>query len=520
MTRPARRTGPDRAAMMMACLFWHLAAPIPTTSATGMSDFPFDWHPICEIAIGLARPVVPATSLEAEAERVSLRFDEWLVVRDSNTVVGILAEARATGQRGIPDRANFCDKLVDLLFSDSNMVVVAHVTIMEDGRVYAAGSKYSVTNGLLDGTRRIVDHGLNQPLLRLLSTTLSAKRPTVSKALGDLANEADPEPQARHARLPPTPTMRIDSILAGVRDPPLGEHDIIDHATANAFVDACLTNDVAAVRNLVDSGMPVNGRMFGGQTPLQIASQDGSIELLNLLLTRGADATTMTPYGMDLVDLAVQSGDLEKVGFLVGVLTRIPDVRRRTDPQILRAVDAMVEDAGISDRRRKLAIEVYAARMMRKEPHVLARLLMAAAEGFSEAQYVVGCEYWNGASRRIERDFVEAEKWLNKARAGGYEPAEEAYTEMLRAAAFSPKARAAEMLESLAVKGNVDAQYLLGLWFRASVTPPDFTQALRWFRRAAEGGHPDGAGAVRTIEKHVETHRTTLDARNTSAAPE
>jgi hypothetical protein len=326
--------------------------------------------------------------------------------------------------------------------------------------------------------------------------------------------------ELRHDGQPPVLTVRGGSPLVGARQPHHATRDTIDHATANAFVDACVSNDLGAIRHLIESGMSVNDRICGGQTPLQIASQSGSIELLDLLLARGADASVMTPYDMDLVDLAVQSGDLEKVGFLVGVLTRIPDIRRRTDPQVLKTVDAIVEDTEMSDLLRKLAIEVYAARKMRKEPRVLARLRLAAAEGLPEAQYVVGCEYWKGANHGIERDYVEAERWLTMARESGHAPAKEAYAEMLKDAAFSPKGRAREMLESLASTGSVEAQYFLGLWFRASVTPPDFGQALRWFRRAAEGGHPDGVGAVRTIEKYLETHRTPLDDRNTSAAPE
>ncbi|MBU4459495.1 MAG: ankyrin repeat domain-containing protein, partial [Verrucomicrobia bacterium] len=68
---------------------------------------------------------------------------------------------------------------------------------------------------------------------------------------------------------------------------PPAERDTVDGVTRHAFVEACLSNNLSAVRAILDSRLPVDGRMYGGQTALHIAAQNGSVELLQLLLARG-----------------------------------------------------------------------------------------------------------------------------------------------------------------------------------------------------------------------------------------
>ena len=77
--------------------------------------------------------------------------------------------------------------------------------------------------------------------------------------------------------------------------------------------------DIEKVRRLVAAGANVNARSTDtGRTPLLIAANyPGTVELLKLLLARGADLRAKDAAGFTALGMAMLSADVEVVRFLV-----------------------------------------------------------------------------------------------------------------------------------------------------------------------------------------------------------
>jgi len=77
--------------------------------------------------------------------------------------------------------------------------------------------------------------------------------------------------------------------------------------------------DIRKVRLLIDRGANVNARSSSlGRTPLLVAAgYPGTVNLLALLLARGADLRATDTSGLSALAIALQSADLEVVRFLV-----------------------------------------------------------------------------------------------------------------------------------------------------------------------------------------------------------
>jgi ankyrin repeat protein len=67
------------------------------------------------------------------------------------------------------------------------------------------------------------------------------------------------------------------------------------------------------VRALVEAGADVNARQHGGYVPLHSAAQSGKMEVLDLLLERGADPAAATDDGRRPIDLARDRGHAQEV---------------------------------------------------------------------------------------------------------------------------------------------------------------------------------------------------------------
>ena len=77
-----------------------------------------------------------------------------------------------------------------------------------------------------------------------------------------------------------------------------------------------------------------------------------------------------------------------------------------------------------------------------------------AAQGNAEAQFCLGCCYYNGEG--VPQNYTEAAKWYCKA----------------------------------AEQGNADAQFCLGwCYYNGEGVPQNYTMAVEWYRQAAEQGH-------------------------------
>lgn len=80
---------------------------------------------------------------------------------------------------------------------------------------------------------------------------------------------------------------------------------------------AAFKNDVARVRTLVEQGSDVNAKDSQGVTPLHYAAQMGHIEIMEILISRGADVNVSTSKdGAAPIHLASANGQLEAVRLL------------------------------------------------------------------------------------------------------------------------------------------------------------------------------------------------------------
>jgi outer membrane protein assembly factor BamB len=86
-------------------------------------------------------------------------------------------------------------------------------------------------------------------------------------------------------------------------------------ATADSVRDLLLaarSGDVAKVRQLVESGLPVNGSDDWGTTPLALAARWGKVEVARYLLDKGADPSAREVFfGASVLDFALWTGGPE-----------------------------------------------------------------------------------------------------------------------------------------------------------------------------------------------------------------
>lgn len=116
----------------------------------------------------------------------------------------------------------------------------------------------------------------------------------------------------------------------------------------------------------------------------------------------------------------------------------------------------------ISDEER---IDELAIRWIRK----------AAVQGHADAQFYLGKCYENGEC--VNKDFAEAMKWYRKAAENGHDVAK-------------TKISIDDILQK-SKDGNAEAQYELGnCYFNGNDVKKDISQALKWYQKAAEQGHP------------------------------
>ena len=108
----------------------------------------------------------------------------------------------------------------------------------------------------------------------------------------------------------------------------------------------------------------------------------------------------------------------------------------------------------------------------------------AAEQGLAEAQYYLGMCYENGEG--IKKDLTEALKWYHQAAEQGYEEA----INKLNAS-----------LEVKAQNGDMEAQFELGnKYYTGKDKPKDYTEAMKWFKKAAKQGH---AEATSFLEPYI-----------------
>ena len=128
------------------------------------------------------------------------------------------------------------------------------------------------------------------------------------------------------------------------------------------------------------------------------------------------------------------------------------------------------------------------------------RLIEDARAGDAEAQYTLAHLYLKGRGG-LARDVGRAIVWLERAAASDHRDAalDLALIYLEDTGDGSKPAKAVEWLTRAADLGQPDAQYLLGLAYRAS----DPAEAVRWLKEAEAAGHPEaGDELVRICRKN------------------
>lgn len=84
---------------------------------------------------------------------------------------------------------------------------------------------------------------------------------------------------------------------------------------ANFFTNACFMGDIETVKKLIPL-VNIEGDFYGG-TGLTLASSKGHIEIIKLLLERGADINKVNSFDENAIMCACKNGHLDVVNYLI-----------------------------------------------------------------------------------------------------------------------------------------------------------------------------------------------------------
>ena len=76
-------------------------------------------------------------------------------------------------------------------------------------------------------------------------------------------------------------------------------------------------NDIHKVEDLIKNGLNINETYERGLTPIHLACEIGTVEIVNKLLEYGADVNSRTSHKVTPLHLAVQEGKTEIINLLI-----------------------------------------------------------------------------------------------------------------------------------------------------------------------------------------------------------
>ena len=117
------------------------------------------------------------------------------------------------------------------------------------------------------------------------------------------------------------------------------------------------------------------------------------------------------------------------------------------------------------------------------------KLQVAAEQGSAQAQYRLGCRYWNGDG--VERDARQAADWFDRAARQGLAPAQRMLGRCYeQGRGVERDARqAAAWYRWAATQGDPEAQYALGVCLDKGLgTEENAAEAFAWYKNAAAQG--------------------------------
>ncbi|XP_071111398.1 cyclin-dependent kinase 4 inhibitor C-like isoform X2 [Haliotis cracherodii] len=89
-------------------------------------------------------------------------------------------------------------------------------------------------------------------------------------------------------------------------------------ADCNHLYVASWAGDLKKVKRLLSRGVDVNCRM-GSWTPVMEAAEQGHRDVVELLVSKGADVSLVDKYGYNTLHLACRGGDFETVKFVLSL---------------------------------------------------------------------------------------------------------------------------------------------------------------------------------------------------------
>ena len=143
-------------------------------------------------------------------------------------------------------------------------------------------------------------------------------------------------------------------------------------------------------------------------------------------------------------------------------------------------------DQGIADAQYKLALAYENGNGVKKDLTEAVKWSQKAAEqGIADAQYKLALAYQTGNG--MKKNLSEAVKWYRKAANQGHTTARN-------------ELKTAELMLN-AQNDNTEAQYKLALAYETGDgVPKDLAEALNWYRKAAEQGHAEAQKKLRVNE--------------------
>src|SRR5262245_24754887 len=91
-----------------------------------------------------------------------------------------------------------------------------------------------------------------------------------------------------------------------------------DQGKANALSKAATKGDAAKIRQLLDSGVPIESLDLNRFTPVMLAAQAGRLDAFRLLVEKGANLHAIGMDQTDLLECAAEGGNVEIVRTLLG----------------------------------------------------------------------------------------------------------------------------------------------------------------------------------------------------------
>ncbi len=163
------------------------------------------------------------------------------------------------------------------------------------------------------------------------------------KAAPSAPSAVEPPATNANAKAAPAKAVEEDDVEGVVRAPAA-------NGGLTALILATREGGIESMKVLLDAGAPINQQSANGNTPLIVAAMNGNAETINFLLARGADVNLANGQGWTPLYLTVKARTMEK--------GTMPNPRVDTDG-LFKAIEFMVDHKVDVNARIKANTEVH-----------------------------------------------------------------------------------------------------------------------------------------------------------------